>query len=68
MSNLQLVDLSRVERVANAVDESVKQLTSSIEQLNTKIESSSTTLSAAMLREQTLGGYYCTGIINICLS
>jgi len=44
----QIIDLGRVERMANAVVESVKQLKLSI-------ENSSTRLNAAMLREQTLG-------------
>lgn len=54
MSNLQLVDLSRIERMENAFHESVKELKSSIDQLSSKIESSSTRLNAATLREQTL--------------
>ena len=43
-----LIDLSRLERMANTVAESVKQLKLSI-------ENSSTRLNVAMLREQTLG-------------
>jgi hypothetical protein len=48
MSNPQPVGLDRVEQMANAVIESVKELKLSI-------ETSSSSLTPAMLREQTLG-------------
>jgi hypothetical protein len=43
-----LLDMGRVERVANAVVESIKQLKLSIENCSTR-------LNATMLRQQTLG-------------
>jgi hypothetical protein len=48
MFNPQLLDVGRIERVANAVTESIKQLKLSIEKYSTQ-------LNAAMLRQQTLG-------------
>lgn len=48
MLKAPLIDLGRIERAANTVADTVKQLKSSI-------ENSSTKLNAAMLREQTIG-------------
>jgi hypothetical protein len=48
MFNPPLLDVGRVERVANAVAESIKQWKLSIERCSTQ-------LNAAVLRQQTLG-------------
>lgn len=61
MSRSPLIDMDRIEKLANAVVDSVKQLESSVDTAGTK-------LTAAELRKQTLGIYCRTGTPYICSS